>query len=53
MAKKRNLQGRSRENHVEFPGVLDIGLGISKGRNTSFGNSRGEASFYLEFLGVK
>ena len=28
--KKRNSQGWSRKNHVEFPRVLDIVLGISK-----------------------
>ena len=40
-------------NDMEFPQVLDIGLGICKVCNTSFGNSWGEASFCLEFLGVK
>ena len=40
------------KNHAEFPRVLDIGLGFCKGCNTSFGISRGEASFCLEFLGV-
>ena len=38
---------------ISFPQVLDIGLGISKGCNTSFGNFRGDASFCLEFFGVK
>ena len=36
----------------KFPGVLDIGLKLCKGCNTSFGISRGEALFFLEFLGV-
>ena len=52
-AKKRSLQEWSRKNHVEFSQVLDVGLGISNGCNTIFGNSGVEASFCLEFLAVK
>ena len=54
-----NSRGQEKEftgvikRNVEFPQFLDIGLGISKGCNTSFGNSRGEASFWLEFLTLK
>ena len=44
---------QEKELIMKFPWVLDIGIGISKGCYTSFGNSRDEASFCLEFLGVK
>ena len=43
----------SRKNHTQFPRALDIGLEISMGCNTSFGNSWGKASFCPEFLWVK
>ena len=52
-AKERTLNGWSRKNNVEFPWALDVGLGISKGCNRSFRNSRGKATFCLEFLAVK
>ena len=46
-------KGWSIKNHAEFPRALDIGLEISKGCNTSFGNSTSKASFCPEFLWVK
>ena len=50
---RKGIYQGSRNNHVEFPWVFNIGIGISKECSTSFRNSKGEASFCLEFLGVK
>ena len=59
-----NKCGNSRGQKKEFTGVIkkkSCGISTSlgyrpwnfKGFNTSFGNPRGEASFCVEFLGVK
>ena len=41
--------GGSRKNHVEFPGVLVLGLKFLRGVTQFCGVSRGEDFFFLEF----
>ena len=49
LKKKRNFQGWSRKNHVEFPWVLIFDLGISKGCHTVLQNYQG---WKLVFSGI-